>query len=193
MLKLEIKSIGNSAGLILPKEALALLHVKKGDSLYPSETPEGFLLSPYDPEVGCQLETAEDIMQQDRDVLKELAKLMADAGLIVLAAFISPFWADRKIVRDILPGGQFVEVFMDAPLDVCKERDPRGLYAKAERGEIRQFTGIDSPDEVPLDADARVDAGSSSIPEGVNQLLGYLHEQGALQSGYREVVLGSSA
>ena len=74
MLKLEIRAIGNSAGLILPKEALALLHAQKGDSLYLTETPEGFLLSPYDPEVGRQLEAAEEIMREDRDVLRELAK-----------------------------------------------------------------------------------------------------------------------
>ncbi|GAB6040946.1 AbrB/MazE/SpoVT family DNA-binding domain-containing protein [Endothiovibrio diazotrophicus] len=74
MIKLEIKAIGNSAGVILPKEALALLHARKGDALYLTETPEGFLLSPYDPEVARQLEAAEAIMREDRDVLRELAK-----------------------------------------------------------------------------------------------------------------------
>ena len=69
----------------------------------------------------------------------EVAKLMADAGLIALAAFISPFKADRQIVREILPEGQFVEVFVDASLEVCSDRDPKGLYAKAFRGEIKQF------------------------------------------------------
>ena len=75
----------------------------------------------------------------------EVAKLGADAGLIVLAAFISPFRSDRRMVRDILPAGQFIEVFVDAPLQVCKQRDPKGLYAQAERGEIRVCTGIDRP------------------------------------------------
>ncbi len=74
MIKLDIKAIGNSAGVILPKEALALLHAKKGDTLYLTEAPEGFLLSPYDPEVDHQVETAEAIMREDRDVLRELAK-----------------------------------------------------------------------------------------------------------------------
>ena len=74
MIKVEIKAIGNSAGVILPKEALALLHAKKGDRLYLTETPEGFLLSPYNPETAHQLETAEAIMREDRDVLRELAK-----------------------------------------------------------------------------------------------------------------------
>jgi putative addiction module antidote len=74
MLRLEIKSVGNSAGVILPKEALALLHAKKGDTLYLTETPEGFLLSPYHPDTARQLEAAEDIMREDRDVLRKLAK-----------------------------------------------------------------------------------------------------------------------
>ncbi|WP_089725319.1 adenylyl-sulfate kinase [Candidatus Thiosymbion oneisti] len=117
----------------------------------------------------------------------EVAKLMADAGLIVMAAFISPFRADRQIVRKILPPGQFVEVFMDASLEVCKERDPKGLYIKAERGEIKQFTGIDSPYEVPLEPEVHVDADRLSVPEGINLLLDYLHEQEILRGGYQRV------
>jgi putative addiction module antidote len=74
MIALEIRAIGNSAGVILPKEALALLHAQKGDTLYLTETPEGFLLSPYDPDLARQLELAEDIMREDREVLHELAK-----------------------------------------------------------------------------------------------------------------------
>ncbi|WP_133510797.1 adenylyl-sulfate kinase [Candidatus Thiosymbion oneisti] len=117
----------------------------------------------------------------------EVARLMADAGLIVMAAFISPFRADRQIVREILPPGQFIEVFMDASLEVCKERDPKGLYIKAERGEIKQFTGIDSPYEVPLEPEVHVDADRLSVPEGINLLLDYLHEQEILRGGYQRV------
>jgi adenylylsulfate kinase len=117
----------------------------------------------------------------------EVAGLMADAGLIVMAAFISPFCADRQIVRDILPDGQFVEVFMDASLDVCKRRDPKGMYAKAERGEIKQFTGIDSPYEAPLHPEVRIDAGWLTVPESMNLLLGYLHDRGILKGGYKRV------
>lgn len=81
----------------------------------------------------------------------EVAKLFADAGMIVLASFISPFRRDRRLVRDIHQADDlpFIEVFVDTPLDVCEERDPKKLYAKARRGEIRNFTGIDSPYEVP--------------------------------------------
>lgn len=114
----------------------------------------------------------------------EMAKLAADAGLITLAAFISPFRADRQIVREILPEGEFVEVFVDASLEVCKERDPKGLYEKALRGEIKQFTGIDSPYEVPEHPELNIQAGSISVAEAVNQLLAYLDSSGALKSGY---------
>ena len=119
----------------------------------------------------------------------EVAHLLADAGLIVLAAFISPFRADREIVREIMPDGQFVEVFVDAPLTVCCKRDPKGLYAKAIKGEIKQFTGIDSPYEHPLNAEITLEAGESSVAESVNNLLAYLHEIEALHSGYEPVEL----
>jgi adenylylsulfate kinase len=119
----------------------------------------------------------------------EVAKLMADAGLITLAAFISPFRVDRRIVREIMPEGQFVEVFVDASIDICQARDPKGLYAKAARGEIKQFTGIDSPYEIPEKAEVHIKAGEASVAEAVNQLLSYLHEIGALEAGYQPVAL----
>ena len=119
----------------------------------------------------------------------EVANLLSDAGLIVLAAFISPFRADRQIVREIIPQGQFVEVFVDASLAVCRERDPKGLYAKADRGEIKQFTGIDSPYEAPLNPEISLDAGDLTVAELVNHILAYLHGIKALHSGYEPVEL----
>ncbi|MCP4877163.1 MAG: adenylyl-sulfate kinase [Gammaproteobacteria bacterium] len=121
----------------------------------------------------------------------EVAKLAVDAGLIVLAAFISPFRSDRRCVRNILPEGQFIEVFVDAPLDICKQRDPKGLYQLAERGQIKQFTGIDSPYEIPETAEVRLDASTSSVTESVNQLLEYLFQIGALKSGYDPISLSA--
>ncbi len=121
----------------------------------------------------------------------EVAKLGADAGLIVLAAFISPFRSDRRIVRDILPQTQFVEVFVDAPLAVCKQRDPKGLYEKAERGEIKQFTGIDSPYEPPESAEVYLEAGTQSVAESVNQLLEYLYHSGVLKAGYEPISISA--
>ncbi|MCG8015547.1 MAG: adenylyl-sulfate kinase [Candidatus Thiodiazotropha sp. 'RUGA'] len=121
----------------------------------------------------------------------EVAKLMADAGLITLTAFISPFRADRRLAREIMPEGQFIEVYVDADLEVCKTRDPKGLYAKAQRGEIKQFTGIDSPYEVPEKPQVHIHADQITVAEAVNQLLAYLHEIGALQAGYEPVAVGA--
>lgn len=117
----------------------------------------------------------------------EVARLLVDAGLITLTAFISPFRADRQLVRDILPAGQFIEVFVDAPLAVCRERDPKGLYARADRGEIKQFTGLDSPYEAPESPEVHLDAGGLSVIESVNLLLAYLDRAGALRAGYKPV------
>jgi bifunctional enzyme CysN/CysC len=87
----------------------------------------------------------------------ELARLMADAGLIVLTAFISPFRAEREMVRNMLPQGEFIEIFVDTPLAEAEKRDAKGLYAKARAGELKNFTGIDSPYEVPDDAEIHID------------------------------------
>jgi adenylylsulfate kinase len=119
----------------------------------------------------------------------EVAKLLADAGLITLTAFISPFRADRQLVRDLLPAGQFVEVFVDAPLALCRARDPKGLYAKADRGEIKQFTGVDSPYEAPPSPEVQLAVDRLSVAAAVNVLLDYLHRAGALQAGYKPIAL----
>ena len=121
----------------------------------------------------------------------EVAKLATDAGLIVLAAFISPFRSDRRIVRDILPQNQFVEVFVDTSLEICKQRDPKGLYEKAERGEIKQFTGIDSPYETPEAAEVYLDAETQSVAESVNQLLEYLYQSDVLKAGYAPISISA--
>jgi bifunctional enzyme CysN/CysC len=92
--------------------------------------------------------TEEDRVENIRRV-GEVAKLMADAGLIVLVSFISPFASERRMVRELLGEGEFLEVFVDTPFDECAKRDPKGLYAKALRGEIKNFTGVDSPYEAP--------------------------------------------
>jgi bifunctional enzyme CysN/CysC len=92
----------------------------------------------------------------------EVARLMADAGLIVLTAFISPFRAEREMVRKMLPEGEFIEVFVDTPLAEAEKRDAKGLYAKARAGELKNFTGIDSPYEVPEDAEIRIDTTAMS-------------------------------
>ncbi len=100
----------------------------------------------------------------------EVAKLMADAGLIVLTAFISPFRAERELVRSMLPEGEFIEVFVDTPLEVAESRDVKGLYKKARSGELKNFTGIDSPYERPENAEIRIDTTAMS-PEAAAELI----------------------
>jgi len=110
----------------------------------------------------------------------EVARLMADSGLVVLTAFISPFRADRAMVRELMEDGEFVEIHVDAPLDVCETRDPKGLYAKARAGVINNFTGIDSPYEAPEDPEVTVDTSRLSVDECVEELLAYLKRRGIL-------------
>ncbi len=110
----------------------------------------------------------------------EVAKLFADAGLIVLTAFISPFRADRDLIRKLMPDGEFFEVHVHAALDVCESRDPKGLYKKARAGQIKNFTGIDSPYEAPEKAELTIDTGALSIEQSVQKLLAFLKERGKL-------------
>ncbi len=95
----------------------------------------------------------------------EVARLMVDAGLVVLASFISPFRAERRMARALVGEGEFIEVFVDAPLEVVESRDPKGLYRKARRGELKNFTGVDSPYEAPENADVRLDTARLSAEE----------------------------
>ncbi|NWO04655.1 MAG: adenylyl-sulfate kinase [Alteromonadaceae bacterium] len=104
----------------------------------------------------------------------EVSKLFADSGLIVLSAFISPFVSDRRMVRKLFPAGEFIEVFMDTPLDTCEDRDPKGLYKKARAGEIKRFTGIDSPYEAPPHPEVRLDTSTMSVDECVDKLIQHL-------------------
>jgi bifunctional enzyme CysN/CysC len=104
----------------------------------------------------------------------ETAKLMMDAGLIVLAAFISPFRAERRMVREMLGEGAFVEIFIDAPLAEAERRDPKGLYAKARAGEIPNFTGIGSPYEAPEQPEIRIDTTRLSPDEAADEIVRYL-------------------
>ncbi|CAH1608039.1 adenylyl-sulfate kinase [Vibrio jasicida] len=111
----------------------------------------------------------------------ELAKLMADAGLIVLSAFISPHRAERQLVRDLVPEGEFMEVFVNASLDVCESRDPKGLYKKARAGEIPNFTGIDSEYQAPANPEIDLPAGEKSVEELVELCLIDLKQRGVIR------------
>ncbi len=111
----------------------------------------------------------------------EVARLLADAGLIVLTAFISPFRAGRDAVRRRLPDGSFFEVWVSAPLEVCEARDVKGLYRKARAGQIPEFTGISSPYEPPLHPELTLDTASTSLSSCLAQLLGMLEQHGILR------------
>ncbi len=117
--------------------------------------------------------TDEDRVENIRRI-GEVAKLMADAGLVVLSAFISPFRADRAMVRELMESGEFVEIHVQASLATCESRDPKGLYARARAGAIRNFTGIDSPYEAPEKPEVTLDTETLSIEECVDTLLDYL-------------------
>ncbi len=104
----------------------------------------------------------------------EVSKLMVDAGLVVITAFISPFRAERELARNLMADGEFVEVFVDTPLVVAEQRDPKGLYRKARGGELKHFTGIDSPYEVPEDPEIVIDTTSMSVQESADSLYNLL-------------------
>jgi bifunctional enzyme CysN/CysC len=110
----------------------------------------------------------------------EVARLMADAGLIVLTAFISPFRAEREMVRKMLPEGEFIEVFVDTPLADAEKRDPKGLYAKARAGEIKNFTGIDSPYEPPENAEIVIDTMTLTAEAAADRIVEELSKRGRL-------------
>lgn len=115
----------------------------------------------------------------------EVAKLLADAGLVVLTAFVSPYRADRDAVRATLGGGRgdggdFVEVFVDTPLEVCEQRDPKGLYKKARAGEIKHFTGISDPYEAPTAAELVIPGGAEPVDQLADRVVEALRQSGVI-------------
>lgn len=111
----------------------------------------------------------------------EVAKLFVDSGLIVLTAFISPFVKEREFVKKLLGEGEFIEVFIDTPLEVCEKRDPKGLYKKARSGGIEDFTGIDSPYEAPKNAQIHIKNDKIGISEACETIIDYLIEKEYIQ------------
>jgi adenylylsulfate kinase len=127
-----------------------------------------------------------DLTFSDRDRkenirrIGELAKLMLEAGVITLTAFISPFQAERAMVRRLMPHGDFIEIYCHCPLDVCENRDVKGLYKKARQGEIKDFTGISSPYEEPENPELRIDTSSKSLEQCVQIVIDLLRSRGVL-------------
>lgn len=112
----------------------------------------------------------------------EVCALFCDAGLLVFSAFISPYRADRDLVRSKHADGQFIEVHVNAPLEVCESRDVKGLYQKARAGEIPEFTGISAPYDEPLNPEIILETGEHSIEECAQQVLSYLEKQGIISA-----------
>src|SRR4030095_1627724 len=108
----------------------------------------------------------------------EVARLMVDAGLVVLVSFISPFRSERRMARALVADGEFIEVFVDTPLDVAESRDPKGLYVKARRGELKNFTGVDSPYEVPEKPELRLDTTRLTAEDSAQEILRYMERMG---------------
>jgi adenylylsulfate kinase len=125
----------------------------------------------------CENDRAENIRR-----IGEMSKLFIDSGLIVLTAFISPFQKERDFVRSLVGDYEFVEVFIDTPLDVCESRDPKGLYQKARRCEINNFTGISSPYEAPLTPEIHIKNDKISIEDAVEKIMNYMENMGYLHA-----------
>ena len=121
----------------------------------------------------------EDRMENIRRI-GEVGKLYVDTGIITLSSFISPYRRDRDANRELLGPGEFIEVYVQAPLDVCEERDPKGLYKKARAGEIKGFTGIDDPYEEPLKPEMVIETDKLSPQEACVEIIAYLEEHGRI-------------
>lgn len=121
-----------------------------------------------------------DDRQENLRRIGETAKLMVEAGIIVLTAFISPIRKDRERVRSLFPHGDFIEIFCDTDLAVCEARDPKGLYRRARAGEISEFTGISSPYQPPTNPEIRVDTGARPVAECVDRVLDSLRENAVI-------------
>lgn len=122
--------------------------------------------------------------EQDREEnirrIGEMSKLFIEAGVIALTAFISPFRADRRKVRELVAEGDFIEIYCCCPIEVCEQRDVKGLYRRARAGEIKNFTGISSPYEEPEQPELTMDTGSMPLDQCVDQVIGYLAGRGVI-------------
>ena len=107
-----------------------------------------------------------------------VAKLMANAGLITLVSFISPFRSERRMARNMMEDGEYIEIFVDTPLEVAEKRDVKGLYKKARAGEIKNFTGLDSPYEAPDNAQLRIDTVKNSAEDAAEEIIQWMTAKG---------------
>ncbi len=150
------------------------------DHLLHSEGKRSFVLDGDNIRMGLNKNlgfSAEDRAENIRRI-GEVAKLFTEAGTFALTAFISPYRADRDKVREILGAGEFIEIFVDASLETCEKRDPKGLYKKARAGEIKNFTGISDPYEAPEKPELVLDSNNKGIDELAGEVVAYLRQKG---------------
>jgi adenylylsulfate kinase len=150
------------------------------DHLLHSEGKRSFVLDGDNIRMGLNKNlgfSAEDRAENIRRI-GEVAKLFTEGGTFALTAFISPYRADRDKVREILGAGEFIEIFVDASLETCEKRDPKGLYKKARAGEIKNFTGISDPYEAPEKPELVLDSNNKGIDELAAEVVGYLRQKG---------------
>jgi len=107
--------------------------------------------------------------------IAEVAKLFVDAGIVVITAFISPYKSDREMARKMFDSGEFIEIYVKCPIEVCEKRDPKGLYYKARMGKIKQFTGISAPYEEPDDPEIVIDTYNNSLEQSIKHILNYIN------------------
>ena len=127
--------------------------------------------------INKNLTFSEDDRKENIRRTAEIGKLFVDAGIVVLAALISPFEEDRKNARSIVGSAEFIEVYVKCPIQECEIRDPKGLYKKARNGKIKQFTGIDQPYEEPKNPDITINTSKLDVDEAVSNLLSYLEKR----------------
>tara|TARA_R110002096_G_scaffold74101_1_gene175687 strand:- start:250840 stop:251445 length:606 start_codon:yes stop_codon:yes gene_type:complete len=127
--------------------------------------------------LNSDLDFSDESRKENIRRIAELANIMIDAGIITLSAFISPFAKDRESVKSIVGEDNFIEVFVDCPLEVCEERDVKGLYKKARNGEIKNFTGISSPFEKPINPDIHILSAEDSLEEGSRKIIAFLDKR----------------
>ena len=113
--------------------------------------------------------------------IAEISKLMTEAGLIVIVSVISPFYTDRHMARSLMEEGEFIEIYLNASIELCASRDPKGLYKKAQNGEIKNFTGIGSPYDIPKSPEIIIDSSNTEAIDAANQILLYLESNNYLE------------
>jgi len=159
-------TIANELEYLLNKEYKAHTYLLDGDNIRHGLNKD----------LGFSKEDREENIRR----IGEVAKLFVDAGLIVITAFISPYKKDRDFARSLVDDGEFVEVYVKCPVEVCEERDPKGLYKKARAGEIKGFTGVDDPYEPPENPEVVVETDKMNVKECVDKIVDYLKNRGII-------------